>query len=91
MSLRQVVTAEPWLKRARRIVLRTVAVAVTATATLEWTTQLPSQGRSSNVYRKWVDERMTPLLRTWLDPESTYWTGLCSYVSFSRIIVQLAS
>jgi hypothetical protein len=70
MSLRKA-AAEPLFVRARRIVLRTVAVAVTATATLEWTTQLPSQGRSSNVYRQWVDEQITPLLRRWLDPEST--------------------
>lgn len=81
-TLGKIAVVEPLLVRVRRMVLRTVAVAVTATATLEWTTGLPSQGRSSNVYRDWVDAQITPLLRTWLEPESTYneYVVLCCVV-----------
>jgi len=56
--------------QVRRVVVRTVVLAATATVTLEVTTQIPSQGRSSDAYRNLVDHQVTPLLRKWLDPES---------------------
>ena len=70
------------LLRGRRLLIQTAAVGVTATATLEWTTHLPSQGRSADVYRQFVDDHVTPALRRWLDPESA-----CVFIAIVSIVL----
>lgn len=41
--------------------------------TLEITTELPSKGRAAWFYHYLADDVATPLLRQFLDPESTYY------------------
>lgn len=59
----------------RRVVVRTTAKGVLGFALLEWTTELPSQGRSSIFYHRLVDEGVTPLLRL-LPPEMAHQIGV---------------
>ena len=56
----------------RRITIRTVAVI----GVVEWTTHVPSQGRSSELYHYIADTWVTPLLRRFLDPESAHHLAL---------------
>jgi dihydroorotate dehydrogenase len=58
-----------YLRAFRRSVVRTVVTGTAVVATVELTTQLPSQGRASTTYHRFVDHGMTPLLRQYLDPE----------------------
>jgi hypothetical protein len=56
----------------RRVVVRTVVGTTLVLATVEVTTQLPSQGRASWFYHYLADDVATPLLRKFLQPESAY-------------------
>jgi hypothetical protein len=56
---------------------RTVIPAGVAVGVLEVTTHLPSQGRAAPIYHTVADEWITPLMRRFLDPESTY-VYICS-------------
>lgn len=60
------------LRSARRAVTRTVIGGVVAVGTLEVTTHLPSQGRSSDFYHYVADEWITPNMRRFLDPEGAF-------------------
>ena len=64
------------LRSFRRAVVRTGVVGTTAFVTFEVTTQIPSQGRSSAWYHWFADAVMTPLMRTYLDPETAHWLAL---------------
>lgn len=57
------------LQRLRRAAARTALGATLALGGLEYTTHLPSEGRSSAVYHALADQWATPLLRRLLDPE----------------------
>jgi len=58
---------------ARRATVRTVVGGAVLVGTLEVTTHLPSQGRSSAFYHTAADEWITPAMRRLLDPEG--WFG----------------
>jgi hypothetical protein len=59
-----------WLQATRRVMVRTVVGTTLVVATVEVTTQLPSQGRASWFYHYLADDVATPLLRKFLQPES---------------------
>jgi dihydroorotate dehydrogenase len=61
-----------YLRAFRRSVVRTVVTGTAVVAAVELTTQLPSQGRASTTYHRFVDHGMTPLLRQYLDPERAH-------------------
>ena len=50
--------------------------AITTVAIVEYTTHLPSEGRSSIVYHRFYDEIITPLGRRFLDPEDAHHIAL---------------
>ena len=54
---------------ARRAVIRTTIGTTVVIATLEFTTHLPTQGRSSLLYHSIADNVVTPTLRKLLRPE----------------------
>ena len=56
----------------RRSALRTALTGTAIVATVEITTQLPSEGRSSLAYHSFCDTIVTPLLRRFLDPEQAH-------------------
>ncbi|GKY90378.1 hypothetical protein MPSEU_000011800 [Mayamaea pseudoterrestris] len=56
-------------RRFRRATIRTVVGTTVVVGGLEYTTRLPSQGRSSEFYHKLSDDFVTPLMRRLLDPE----------------------
>jgi len=60
------------LRSLRRSVIRTALAGTAIVATVEVTTKLPSEGRSSLVYHYIADEIMTPLMRRFLDPEQAH-------------------
>jgi dihydroorotate dehydrogenase len=53
----------------RRVATQTVVGGVVLVGTLEVTTHLPSQGRSSTFYHSFVDDWVVPTMRTLLSPE----------------------
>jgi hypothetical protein len=55
--------------RVRKAVIKTVVTTTIVVGGLEYTTKLPSQGRSSLAYHYLTDEIMTPLMRKVLDAE----------------------
>ena len=57
------------LRSVRRATVRTVVGGAVVLGTVEWATQLPSQGRSSKLYHDLSDKLATPLMRRYLDPE----------------------
>lgn len=57
------------VQSVKRAALKTAAGGIVAVGTLEVTTHLPSQGRSSAVYHYVSDEWITPAMRALLDPE----------------------
>jgi hypothetical protein len=59
------------LRSIRRATLRTLVGGTVVVGTIEVTTHLPSQGRSSEFYHKLSDDLATPLLRRVLGPEGT--------------------
>ena len=59
------------LRQIRNTALKTITTGVIVIGTVEVTTNLPSQGRSSELYHKLADEVATPLIRTVLNPEGT--------------------
>jgi hypothetical protein len=61
-----------FVQRLRRRTVRAVVGTGVVLGGLEATTHLPSQGRASDVYHYLSDQWATPLMRTFLDPESTY-------------------
>ena len=60
------------LRSLRRSVVRTAAAGTAVVAAVEATTNLPSQGRSSEWYHWMTDEIGTKLMRTYLDPETAH-------------------
>lgn len=58
------------LKQIRRSVTKTVIAGTIVVGTLEVTTHLPSQGRSSALFHYVSDEWVTPTMRRLFDPES---------------------
>ena len=65
-------TTQSLLQSIRRATLRTVVGGVVVVGTLEVTTQLPSQGRSSATYHSMADTVATPLLRYICNPEQAH-------------------
>lgn len=57
------------LLSVRRTTVRTMVGGTVTLGLVEYTTHLPSQGRSSELYHKVSDEIVTPLMRKSLDPE----------------------
>jgi hypothetical protein len=53
----------------QRSLLRAVSTSVLVVGAVEVTTHLPSEGRSSETYRRLSDELVTPLIRQVLNPE----------------------
>ena len=76
-----------FVQRLRRRTVRAVVGTGAALGGLEATTHLPSQGRSSDFYHYLSDEWATPLMRTMLDPESTYSTCARLTLSPSKLFV----
>ena len=70
------------MQRLRRRTVGAVVGTGVVLGGLEVTTHLPSQGRSSDFYHYLSDEWATPLMRTFLDPEST-----CVYATFTSASV----
>jgi dihydroorotate dehydrogenase len=60
------------LRSLRRTTIRTIVGGVVVVGTLEVTTQLPSQGRSSATYHALADRVGTPLLRYISNPEQAH-------------------
>jgi dihydroorotate dehydrogenase len=60
------------LRSLRRTTFRTIVGGTIAVGTLEVTTHLPSQGRSSEFYHSLADDGVTPLLRRVLNPEQAH-------------------
>jgi dihydroorotate dehydrogenase len=60
------------LRSLRQSVVRTALAGTAMVVTVEVTTKLPSQGRSSLFYHYLADEIATPLLRRVLDPEQAH-------------------
>ncbi len=60
------------LQSLRRTTIRTIVGGVVVVGTLELTTQLPSQGRSSTIYHAISDRIGTPLLRYVCSPEQAH-------------------
>jgi hypothetical protein len=65
------------ISSVRRATVRTVVGGAVVLGVTEWTTQLPSQGRSSEVYHKLSDKLVTPLMRRYLDPEGKFILASC--------------
>jgi hypothetical protein len=61
-------------RSARNVTVRAVVGGTVLIGITEWTTHLPSQGRSSQFYHTLADEWVTPAMRRFLDPE-----GMCLY------------
>ena len=57
------------LQSVRKATVRTIVGGTVVVGLVEYTTHLPSQGKSSEVYHKISDEVITPLMRKALDPE----------------------
>lgn len=57
------------LQRTRRFLIRTTIGSAVAMGTLEYTTELPSKGRSSWFYHYVSDKYGTPMIRLCLGPE----------------------
>jgi len=60
------------LRQIRQTAIKTVTTGVVVFGTLEVTTKLPSEGRSSEIYHRVSDEVVTPLLRKLLNPEDAH-------------------
>jgi hypothetical protein len=56
-------------RSVRRFTVRTVVGGTVVLGVAEWTTHLPSQGRSSAFYHTLSDDWVTPAMRRFLDPE----------------------
>jgi len=70
------------VQSVKRAALKTAAGGIVAVGTLEVTTHLPSQGRSSAVYHYVSDEWITPAMRALLDPEGKcVRRRMCLYLS----------
>jgi len=60
------------LRSIRDKAVKTVGTGVLVIASVEFTTKLPSEGRSSQLYHDVSDKVVTPLVRKVLNPE-----GMC--------------
>lgn len=60
------------LRQIRNTALKAVGTGVVLAATVEVTTKLPSEGRSSQIYHKLSDEIITPFMRKALSPEDAH-------------------
>jgi len=59
------------LRSIRDKAVKTVGTGVLVIASVEFTTKLPSEGRSSQLYHDVSDKVVTPLVRKVLNPEGT--------------------
>lgn len=57
------------LRTVRRATVKTMVGGTVTVGLVEFTTHLPSQGKSSEFYHKISDDIVTPLMRKTLDPE----------------------
>ena len=57
------------LRRLRDKTVKTVGTGIFVIASVEFTTKLPSEGRSSQLYHDLSDKVVTPLFRKVLNPE----------------------
>lgn len=57
------------LRKARNTALRTTATGILVVTGIELTTRLPSEGRGSELYHKFSDDVITPLMRRVTTPE----------------------
>ena len=60
------------LRNLRQTAVKTLGTGVLVVASVELTTKLPSEGRSSQLYHDLSDQVVTPLIRKILNPEGTY-------------------
>ena len=67
-----------YLRSLRQAVVRTTVTATTVVVLVEVTTHLPSQGRASETYHRFVDDAITPLLRHYTSPETAHQIALFS-------------
>ncbi len=59
------------LRNLRQTAVKTLGTGVLVVASVELTTKLPSEGRSSQLYHDLSDQVVTPLVRKILNPEGT--------------------
>lgn len=69
-------TMAAMLRRVRNTVIKTAAAGTILVGTVEVTTHLPSEGRSSRFYHSLIDDMVTPLMRRVLDPETAHHSAL---------------
>ena len=60
------------LRQIRNTSLKAVGTGIVVFASVELTTKLPSEGRSSQLYHDLTDKVVTPLMRRVLKPEGVY-------------------
>lgn len=60
------------LRQARNTALKAISTGIVVFATVEVTTKLPSEGRSSQIYHDFSDKVVTPFMRSLLKPEDAH-------------------
>jgi dihydroorotate dehydrogenase len=60
----------------RKLTVRTVVGGAVTLGVVEYTTHLPSQGKSSALYHQVSDDVIAPFMRQWLDPEVAHTLAL---------------
>lgn len=68
--------AAAMLRRVRNTAIKTAAAGTILVGTVEVTTHLPSEGRSSRFYHSLCDDMVTPMMRRILDPETAHHSAL---------------
>lgn len=64
------------LRNIRQKAVKTVGTGILVVASVEFTTKLPSEGRSSQLYHDISDQIVTPFIRKILNPEGTQYISL---------------
>lgn len=60
---------EDMLRKIRNTSLKAISTSVVVVTSIELTTKLPSEGRSSELYHNFTDQVVTPFIRKVLKPE----------------------
>lgn len=60
------------IRNIRNTSFKALGTGMVVFASVELTTKLPSEGRSSQLYHSLSDEVVTPLMRRLLNPEGVY-------------------
>lgn len=61
-----------FLKQIRNTSLKAIGTSIVVVASIEVTTKLPSEGRSSQLYHDLSDKVVTPIMRTLFKPEGMF-------------------